>query len=378
MRSNPSFETMKIGQPRIKIAINGRFLTQPATGVQRYALELVRAWDLMLSYGEIDPERYQLELISPILKTPVEPFNNIPLRQQGRLSGNAWEQIELPWFTRGEFLFNPCNVGPLLKINQAVTFHDASVFAVPESYSWAFRFKYGLGFTILGRTARVIFTVSHYSKKELVQYCHIPDARLHVVYEGCDHINRIASDPGVFKKFDIGDVPFLISVGSHALHKNFSILDEAAARLPADTLEFIIAGGTFTRWFNAGTGAAPGNVRKLGYVTEGELKALYQKALALIIPSYYEGFGLPPLEAMACGCPVIASNTASLPEICGEAALYINPDRPEDLVKRIEELLEDKCTRVELSEKGTAQAEKFTWSSTARATWEILAQTVLA
>ena len=110
----------------------------------------------------------------------------------------------------------------------------------------------------------------------------------------------------------------------------------------------------------------------LGYVTNAELKALYQHAVALIYPSFYEGFGLPPIEAMACGCPAIVSNTASLPEVCGDAALYFDPYQPEDLAKKITKLICEPFCQEVLKKKGVQQAEKYLWDRTARETWKSL------
>lgn len=231
--------------------------------------------------------------------------------------------------------------------------------------------KYSVTISVLAKTAKVIFTVSQYSKNELVRYCHIPIEKLVVVYEGCDHISRIPSDQGVFKKYCIGDKPYILAVGSNALHKNFSVLDEAAAALPPDEIEIIIAGGDFKGWFNSVPDCNAKGARRLGYVTEMELKALYERATAFVFPSNYEGFGLPPLEAMACGCPVIVSKIASLSEICGDAALYIDPDRPEELKEKIM-CITKIPSRQEQKEKGIHQAQKYKWSSTAKETWKHL------
>ncbi len=355
-----------------RIAINGRFLTQPVTGVQRYAYELVRAWDQMLAIGEIDAHQYKFELVAPHFNMPEIQFNCIPVRQVGRLRGNLWEQIELPWFTRGEFLFNPCNTGPLIKMNQVVTIHDASVFAVPESYSWAFRAKYGVTISVLAKTAKVIFTVSNFSRDELVRYCHIPVEKLVVVYEGCDHMSHIQADYSIFERNHIGDKPYILTVSSNAIHKNFSVLDHLAELLADRGMEIIIAGGKF----KAGSNATPMKTikiaRRLGYVTDMELKALYERASIFVYPSNYEGFGLPPLEAMACGCPAIVSNVTSLPEICGNAALYIEPDRPDETINKILEVFQNPNVREKLKRNCMRHASNYKWSSTAKETWRLL------
>jgi glycosyltransferase involved in cell wall biosynthesis len=252
------------------VAINGSFLTQPATGVQRYAYEILRAWDGMLERGEIDQARYQIEIVAPQLNKPVYGFKHIAIRQVGFMSGNLWEQIELPWHTRGKFLFNPCNIGPIIKFNQAVTIHDASVYAVPWSYSIPFRLKYRIAYYILARTAKIVFTVSEFSKQELQKYCHIPEAKMCVTYEGCDHIERIVPDPSIFQRKQIGGKPYLLAVGSNAPHKNLSILSEVAKKLDAD-INIIIAGEENMHWFTKNsTDAKTGNLRRLGFVSDEE------------------------------------------------------------------------------------------------------------
>jgi glycosyltransferase involved in cell wall biosynthesis len=362
---------MITGEDKIKIVINGRFLTQPATGVQRYALELVRAWDVMLEKGEIDPEHYELELVTPHLSESIHQYRHIPLRQVGFLQGNLWEQIELPWHTRGEFLFNPCNVGPVLKVNQAVTMHDASVFAVPQSYSLPFRMKYRLILSILAQTAKVVLTVSEFSKLELQKYCHVPSNKIFVIYEGCDHMGRILPDTSILKRNNIGDKPFIFAVGSDAIHKNLSILGEVSTILDSK-VDIIITGGEYMPWFKTVPNGTIGEVKRLGYITDEELKALYQHATAFIFPSIYEGFGLPPLEAMTCGCPVICSRIASLEEVCGDAVLYFDPINIKEIKNQINDLILNPALLSSLKQRGVNQVKQYTWHEAARNLMKIL------
>ncbi len=363
---------MKIDQSPTKIAINGRFLTQPATGVQRYAYQIVRGWDMMLDKGEIDRQRYHLEIVVPKLEQPLKTFQHIPIRPVGMLKGNLWEQVELPLYTRGEFLFNPGNIGPLVKLNQAITIHDTSVFAVPYSYSAKFRFKYRLVFSVLAKTAGLVITVSQFSRNELKKYCHVPPHKLVVIPEGSDHILDVDADQDVFEQYKIGKKPYVLIVGSNAPHKNLAVVYQAAAIFPADEIDFVVVGGDFDRWFNATPVTANDRVIKLGYLSDSALKALYQGAVALVFPSLYEGFGLPPLEAMACGCPVIVSNTSSLPEVCGNAALYFDPRQPLELVEKIKCVINDPLLQSELREKGYLHAHIFHWAIAAKTTWESL------
>ncbi len=326
----------------------------------------------MLDVGEIDQQRYQLEIFTPPLNQTVDSFQHIPIRQVGRLQGNLWEQFELPFYTRGKFLFNPGNIGPLLKINQAITIHDASVFAVPYSYTPSFLFKYRLIYSILTKTAGLVITVSNFSRNELIKYCRISPQKLVVIPEGSDHIQSVQADQTVFDKHNLGNKPYILTVGTNAPHKNLAVVYQAAAMIPADECDFVVVGGDFDRWFGRAPEMDNKRCKKLGYLTDGELKALYQGAIAFVFPSLYEGFGLPPLEAMACGCPVIISNTSSLPEICGNAALYFNPRQPEELVEKIKCVINNSLLQTELRDKGYTQASNFRWSDTSKSTWEIL------
>jgi glycosyltransferase involved in cell wall biosynthesis len=357
---------------KIGIAINGRFLTQLATGVQRYAYEIVRAWDVMLERGGIDSARYQIDIVAPRLNKPVSVFRCIPIHQVGFMSGNLWEQLELPWYTRRKLLLNLCNIGPILKLNQAVTIHDASVFAVSNSYTFLFRMKYQLVYLILSKTAKVVFTVSEFSKQELHKYCHIPGTRLYVIYEGCDHFERIIPDTSIFERKQIGDKPYIIAVGSNAIHKNLSILGEVSKLLDVD-IDIIIAGEESLPWFTASpTDLAIGKIIQLGYVTDEELKALFQKAEVFVFPSLYEGFGLPPLEAMVCGCPVVCAKIPVLEEVCGFAAMYYENGDARELAGLISKLLRNEALKEEFRAKGKKQASKYSWEYSADSTWKIL------
>ena len=131
-------------------------------------------------------------------------------------------------------------------------------------------------------------------------------------------------------------------------------------------IDLIIVGGDFPAIFQNQSFALPPNVRRVGAVNDSELKTLYERALCLVFPSLYEGFGLPPLEAMYCGCPVIASQIASLPEVCGEAVLYCDPHSPVDIAEKIQRVVTEPGLRDDLRQKGYHQAAQFCWKGTAR------------
>ena len=159
--------------------------------------------------------------------------------------------------------------------------------------------------------------------------------------------------------------PFLLAVGSSSPHKNLAIVVKAIEKSPDNSYNLVIAGGTFSKVFNAVESVESERIIRLGYVTDAQLRALYSQAVGFIFPSIYEGFGLPPLEAMACGCPVICSNKASLPEVCGDAALYFDPLNILDIEQRLNRFMTESTLRDLLREKGFARAKQYTWEKSA-------------
>ncbi len=353
------------------IYVNGRFLTMPITGVQRYAIELMNALDDILQEGSPNPGVAVACLVPP--NCIVKPgWKNIDIKTVGRLTGNLWEQIDLPWHARDGLLFSPANIGPYFHKNQVVTVHDASVFAFPQAYSLAFRLKYRLIYRRLAKIARTIITISRFSQGELMRYCRFPEERMAVIAHGSEHLERLIPDGSVLDRYGIRERSYFLGVGSWSRHKNFDSLVDAFQLLKQDDLKLALVGVESKRVFRSYRKDIPANTIRLGYVRDGELKALYQHAIALVFPSKYEGFGLPVLEAMAAGCPVICARSSSLPEVGGDAVLYFDPDEIHELSHRMRELLDSESLRGDLRLKGKIQSRKFSWKETARRTWEIL------
>ena len=348
-----------------QIYINGRFLTQPLTGVQRYARELLRAMD------ELNPD-LQLTCLAPPEDFPHPGWRNIELRVIGRSRGNIWEQVDLPLWLKGQFLFSPSNIGPAFHTNQAVTFHDASVFAIPGAYSRMFKAKYRFVFRRLAGRARCILTDSVFSQKELADHLKCDPQRFEVVPLGGDHLQDIQPDQGILETHGLKDQPYILMVASQSPHKNTARLLEAVAGLKGGT-KFALAGGSFKSVFQGErTGQLPPNVIQLGYINDAELKSLYENALGFIFPSTYEGFGLPILEALNCGCPVLSSRAASLPEVGGGAVLYFDPFNVDDIRDKLETFISGPQLRNDLRQRGRRQAAQFTWKQTARRTLDRL------
>lgn len=355
-----------------RIYINGRFLTQQITGVQRYALEIVRTWDLNFQNWDIGTH-CRLVILTPAAPLLHDPdFGNIPIRTVGNLKGHLWEQMELPFYTRDGVLINLCNTGPILKRNQTVTIHDAAVFTVPQAFSFIFRTWYRRLLPILGARARRIITDSVFSQKELVRFCDIPRERLDVIYLGKEHMIAQAADDSIIKAYNLPDKRYVLAVSSLSPNKNFGSIVKALDLLQEESLPVVITGGVNPKVFRGGNLSLPSNIRYVGYVSDPQLRALYEHAGCFVYPSFYEGFGLPPLEAMALGCPVIVSNAASLPEVCGPAALYCDPHNPRDIAAKIKLVMNNPALRSEQQEKAMKQASLFTWEKCAAQLWSMI------
>lgn len=341
----------------MSITINGRFLTQKITGVQRFAYEILNT----LNAKPQLVKQYNLKVIVPEYYSENEyPFSNIPLIKKSALKGHLWEQFVISKTNKGEVLINLCNTGPVFKKSQLIIIHDVAVYANPNTFSKAFRFWYKIMFWGMSKNAKKILTVSEYSKSEILNYLSVSEERVSVMSEGKEQILRIPSDSSILDRHDLKKESYLLAVSSLNPNKNFKAIIEAAKDLPND-MKVVIAGGTNSKVFQQGFKQTDVDAVFVGYVSDQELKALYENAFCFVYPSFYEGFGLPPLEAMACGCPVISSNTTSLPEVGGEAVLYVDPNEPKQIADHVQQMLNDPSIREEMIRKGYEQAAKFTW-----------------
>ena len=356
-----------------QVVINGRFLSQAITGVQRFAREVVRALDTLIERDEIDRRAYRFSLAVPPGFEPDLRPRHIPLRVAGHGRGQLWEQGSLALHQPSALLLSLGNLGPLTRKHQVVVIHDASVFAVPSAYSFAFRTWYRINIRRLGSCAERIITPSRFSATELTRHAGIAPDRFTVVHLGADHLDAVDPDESVFARYGIGARPYILAVSSEAPHKNLAALVHALPMLrrTVPDLEVVSVGGSFPAIF-AGQKDTSEQIRRIGYARDAELKALYQRALCFVYPSWYEGFGLPPLEAMRAGCPVVVSRAASLPEICGDAALYFDPNDPAALAEAVRRLWRDVVLRDVMRARGQERAAQFTWQNTARGVFRVL------
>jgi glycosyltransferase involved in cell wall biosynthesis len=345
--------------------INGRFLTRTPTGVDRFAYELLYAWGkqvLTPAVGILAPTG------SAELRSPPSGFL---VNRIGHCSGHLWEQFELPAATGEQTLINLCNTAPCLRENQLVVIHDAATIANPANFSLSFRLVYRAMIDTILRRSRVVATVSKFSAGELNRWSGRGRRAIEVIYEGGEHILRNSPDTSIIERLGLTNRRFVLAVGTPSLNKNFGTV-LAAMRLVDDSDLLLVAAGSSNSRIFSGDPIQDPRIVIAGYVSDAELRAMYEHAVCFAFPSFYEGFGLPALEAMCCGCPVIVSNSSSLPEVCGDAALYCDPSQPASLAKQLRLLLGSAAAREELREAGYARAAVFGWDKAARRFAEIV------
>jgi glycosyltransferase involved in cell wall biosynthesis len=353
--------------------INGRFLTQPVTGVQRYAREIVGALDALAAEAHPLTRGLDLELVAPPGVKELPALGAIRARTAGRWRGHVWEQLELPRAARGGML-SLCNTGPIAARRHIVCMHDANTRTCPESYSAQFRAVYRGLMPALGQTAVSVITVSRFSAGELERWRIARTDKIAVIPNGHEHVLRWV--PKRSSRTAAGGPETVLVLGSPAPHKNVGMLAGQASRLASAGLRLAVAGLADGRVFQ-GAGQPHremSGIAWLGRASDGELAGLLEDCLCLAFPSFNEGFGLPPLEAMARGCPVVASDRASLPEICGNAALYASPDNPDAWLAAFTRLRGDAGLRAELKERGRQRAQRFSWRASALLYLEALAR----
>jgi glycosyltransferase involved in cell wall biosynthesis len=359
---------------RPRVYLNGRFYGQRVTGVQRYARETLRCLDDMLAEGHGDAAQWTL-LVPQGTQTP--PFKRLAVQSVGRLSGHLWEQIELPWAARDGLLFSLGLTGPLVKRNQVITVHDASVVRVPQAFNRVFRWGYRLLVSRVARRAPRTMTVSRFSAAEATACFGAPPERVAVTTEGWQHLAPIEPDDSLLDRHGLRGVPFVLAVSSPTPNKNFRAIAQALMLMGADAPPCVVVGAADGSIFRADGSTAGGvGMMRVGYVSDAQLKALYQHAQCFVFPSFYEGFGIPPLEAMACGCPVIASTAPALREVCGDAAMYFDPSRPDELAQCLRSLFGSAPLRARMTLAGHTRSQIFSWRKAAALNLDVINELV--
>lgn len=333
------------------VLVNGRFLSAPQSGVQRSARELTMALDRVLAQRDTG-EDWRIAIPRD---AEVPKLDYIAPWQVDGTGGQFWEQVSLAWAARGCVLVNLANSAPLMHGRSVVLLHDAQVWDAPSSYGRAFRTWYALMHPLVARRAPVLATVSRHSAQRLTEHGVTRRSDIVVIGNGLDHILSTLADTSVAD--DLGS--FVLTMGSAQPHKRTGFLLDIFAdeRLADVTL--------------AVTGALPdsvavsSNVRPLGPVSDEVLRGLFQKADLFLFPSQTEGFGLPPGEAILCGCAAVVSSGGALGEVYDGAARLLDQDDREAWICTIRALLDDPAARETLVAQGRARISGLTWEASA-------------
>ena len=346
------------------IAINGRFLTRTVTGVERFAIEIVRALDAA------GPSAKAFRLLAPRGVARPDWLQNIGFATTGRLNGHAWEQIDLLAASRRGVLLNLCNSGPVLHPRSLVVLHDGWVFRHPDHFSRAYRLFHQTLDRVLAKRARIA-SVSRFSQGELAAILSLDPARVEVIPNAADHLDRIEADPAITESLGLAGSRYLLMVGSFAPNKNIPLAIRAFLDSTRPDERLVIVGAKVGVFANDTPSDMPGRVILAGRVTDRELVALYKGAHALVFPSIYEGFGIPPLEAMHLGIPVLASQIPVVREVCGEAALYFDPHDQSAIARAMRQVFDDDLLHVRLTAAARLRATGYSWQVSANRLTEL-------
>lgn len=351
------------------ININARYVTQRLTGVQRYATEIVR-------FFPTD----QVTLLCPRAMSSLDVEVTSRIRTLGRWQGHLWEQVELGSYARrsGHLLWSPCNVGPLLHSRQVVTIHDVFAVEYPEWVGRKFHRWYRVLLPQLARRAQHLLTVSEYSKRRIVEVLGVRPSKITVIPCGVGQQFRPAATfdrDRVRERYSLPE-KYILTLGSIEPRKNLARTVVAWKKLPPNRPPLIIAGGlgkaeVFGTTSLTALHEEPG-IRLLGYVPDEDLTALYSMAEVFVYAALMEGFGIPPLEAAACGVPVVTSNTSAFREHAAAYAALVNPYDVDSIRQGIERQLNHPPDSPQRYRWTRYIHEHYSWQSTSQAVWQVL------
>lgn len=348
-----------------RLYVNARFLCQPRSGTQRFAEELLAALDRRLAQGELPG--LDVIALAPQGRHREPAWTRITLRTIGRSRGHVWEQTALFAAARDGWLLNLVSSGALLHKRQIVTFHDAAVFHRRRHFTLGYRMLHRLLRPSLARRAARIITVSAFSRRELAVATGVPEERFAIVPNGADHMLRMRADDGALARRGLESRGYVLFVGNDAPHKNVITALRAFERLGIPGLLFVTVGIGRSAVFGDSELPESAHIRKLEDVGDAELRSLYEHAALLVFPSLYEGFGIPLLEAMTLGCPVVASTADALVETAGGAAILVPPLDVDGFAEAMRAVIGDVPIRDGLIDRGHARAACFSWDASAQA-----------
>lgn len=338
------------------IFINGRFLTRPITGVGRFALELCKAMKhLGVEFTVLVPRKYENFLVNNY---------ELTIKYIGFGDSHFWEQFSLGYFMLKHYkdlLISFSGLGPVVCRNHIMTIHDLSFFYEPKWFSKAYYYFYSYFTPIVAKNSKHIFTVSNFSKSEIVKYLRLNPEKISVIYNGNSFV-----EASVYSNRNQGR--FILGVSSLDPRKNHQVLisafNEVREELDLD-LDLILV-GKGENHFNFGIQRGENDrIKFTGYITDEKLQWYYQNALLFVYPSLYEGFGIPPLEAIFFRCPVLISDIPVFKEIFDDTAVYFNPKSKEDLKSKIVSCLNSMDEGYLTDEKRDFILSRYDWNKSA-------------
>lgn len=350
-----------------KIVINARCLTKSLTGIERYAYEVIQR----IPHTQLLAPKYLLSDYSALTSQHELIVNTL-------LGGHLWEQLVLPsMIPKNSLLWSPGGLGAWAVKNQVLTIHDVVAIEHPEWYNPKYSILYRYIWPKLAPRIRHIITDSNFSKERIISVLGVQEKHITVIPCGvsaqfCPQPNNLVNE--ALRKLSV-QTPYILSVSAISERKNFARLYEAwkllYPRFP--DLWLVIVGETgIVSFKKTSVATSLPRILYLGRVDDEVLPLLYSGATAFVYPSLYEGFGFPPLEAMACGTPVVTSNVTSIPEMVGDAALMVNPYKIEEIAEAIESVVADTFLQEQLKQKGLERVKQFSWNRTAKLTWDLL------
>lgn len=355
-----------------------RATIEQRTGTERYSREVIAALD------RLAPPQISLRLYINGGRERLPPLSSRVVIRDVRLP-RLWTHLRLgpaSWRARPRVLFVPAHVVPLLHPPTVVTIHDVGYRVFPEAHTARRRLELEVTTRWSVRAARHIVTISHATKCDLVAWYGVDPQRITVTHLGVSAGFAPPADPQdiaeVRMRYGVHQRPYVLYIGTVQPRKNLvRVIDALAHTLAAGyDLDLVIAGKQ--GWLSesivrrAAELGITHHVHFTGYVADADLPALLAGAQAFVFPSLYEGFGMPVLEAMACGTPVITSTMSSLPEVAGDAALLVDPLDTNAIAWAIMRLCDDENLRTDLRWRGLARVRQFTWEECARRTLEVL------
>ncbi|WP_246680428.1 MULTISPECIES: glycosyltransferase family 1 protein [unclassified Mesorhizobium] len=349
--------------PKRRWTINGDFTTLRRNGIARYAHEVTMALDALISEGHPLGRDLEIDLVVP--RPPAEALHLkaismriVPEFSRPRLP-QLWVQAQLPWHVPGGLL-SFCNLAPVVLRRQIACIHDMHTRMMPSSYARGFRWAHRLILPMLGRRAARITTVSQLSRSHLVEFGIAREENIVVTYNGSDHAKKWDATRSSLT-VNRGR-PYVVCLGrGDQEYKNMGLLAKLASFLDGMGLDLWMPGDIDETTVLRHVPEMPSNLILLGRVNDHDFKKALEGALCFLFPSRIEGFGLPAIEAMASGCPVIASTSPCLPEICGDSALYADPDDVQSWAENVRQLAVDPDLRKRMVGKGHTRASSYSW-----------------